>query len=104
MTLHQLTADPAAVLVAGAVLALAITVAVCTLAVLGALRALAMEHECDRADASSDAEVIEGAVMRLVDVAEHAHGTPPSWLPPRPEPAGETDLAAWLNRDDPSAR
>lgn len=79
MTLRQLTADPAALLVAGAILALAITVALCTLAVLGALRGLGIEHECDRSDASGDAEAIVCAIAQLVDVAEHAHGTPPWW-------------------------
>lgn len=67
MTLHQLAADPAAILVAGAILALAITVALCTLAVLNALRGLAIEHECDRSDASSDADRITDVLDQIND-------------------------------------
>jgi hypothetical protein len=81
MTLHQLAADPAAVLVAGAVLALAITVALCTLAVLGALRGLALEHECDRGDIASAIEsaadtaalAADELAATLVDVARDLH-------------------------------
>jgi hypothetical protein len=65
MTLQQLTADPAAVLIAGAVLALAITTALSALAVCAALRGIATEHECDRADIGS-------AIDNLADALDHA--------------------------------
>lgn len=81
MTLHQLAADPAAILVAGAILALAITVALCTLAVLRALHGLALEHECDRGDigsaiegaADTTAAAVDQLAATLLDVARDLH-------------------------------
>lgn len=73
--------SPDAVLIAGAVLALAVTIVLCTLAVTAGLRALAAEHECDRSDVayaiSSAADATEIAVQELAaavtDAARDLH-------------------------------